>query len=153
MLQFVSSNPNKVRELEGILQISIQMNPLELIEIQTDDLTELVIYKARNAFQLSPSPLLVEDTSLYFEQWRNLPGPFIKWFIKSFTLEKLVELLSQGENLKARAVCVLASPLMVKKYIALREKFLVKLLPQEVIMDSDGIQFFSRMEVEKLLGR
>ena len=108
MLQFVSSNPNKVRELEGILQISIQMNPLELIEIQTDDLTELVIYKARNAFQLSPSPLLVEDTSLYFEQWRNLPGPFIKWFIKSLTLEKLVELLSQGENLKARAVCVLA---------------------------------------------
>ena len=43
MLQFVSSNPNKVRELEGILQISIQMNPLELIEIQTDDLTELVL--------------------------------------------------------------------------------------------------------------
>ena len=108
MLQFVSSNPNKARELEKILQIPIQMNPLELTEIQTDDLTELVIHKARNAFKLSPSPLLVEDTSLYFEHWSNLPGPFIKWFIKSLTLEKLVELLSQGENFRARAVCVLA---------------------------------------------
>ena len=108
MLQFVSSNPNKARELEEILQISIQMKPLELMEIQTDDLTELVAHKARNAFQLSPSPLLVEDTSLYFEQWGNLPGPLIKWFIKSLTLEKLVELLSQGENHKARAVCILA---------------------------------------------
>ena len=108
MLQFVSSNPNKARELEEILQISIQMKPLELMEIQTDDLKELVVHKARNAFQLSPSPLLVEDTSLYFEQWGNLPGPLIKWFIKSLTLEKLVELLSQGENLSARAVCILA---------------------------------------------
>ena len=59
MLQFVSSNPNKARELEEILQISIQMKPLELMEIQTDDLTDLVAHKARNAFQLSPSPLLV----------------------------------------------------------------------------------------------
>ena len=40
MLQFVSSNPNKARELEEILQISIQMKPLELMEIQTDDLTD-----------------------------------------------------------------------------------------------------------------
>ena len=56
MLQFVSSNPNKARELEEILQISIQMKPLELMEIQTDDLTDLVAHKARNAFQLSPSP-------------------------------------------------------------------------------------------------
>ena len=45
MLQFVSSNPNKTRELEEILQISIQMKPLELMEIQTDDLTELVVHK------------------------------------------------------------------------------------------------------------
>ena len=107
MLQFVSSNPNKARELEEILQIPIQMKPLELMEIQTDDLTELVAHKARNAFRLSPSPLLVEDTSLYFEQWGNLPGPFIKWFIKSLTLEKLVDLLFHGENHKARAVCIL----------------------------------------------
>ena len=71
MLQFVSSNTNKARELEEILQISIQMKPLELMEIQTDDLTELVAHKARNAFRLSPSPLLVEDTSIYFEQWGN----------------------------------------------------------------------------------
>ena len=41
------------------------------MEIQTDDLTDLVAHKARNAFQLSPSPLLVEDTSLYFEQWES----------------------------------------------------------------------------------
>ena len=64
MLQFVSSNPNKARELEEILQISIQMKPLELMEIQTDDLTELVAHKARNAFRLSPSPLPVSYTHL-----------------------------------------------------------------------------------------
>jgi non-canonical purine NTP pyrophosphatase (RdgB/HAM1 family) len=108
MLQFVSSNPNKVHELKEILQIPIQMKSLDLVEIQTDDLTELVVHKARNAFQLSPNPLLVEDTSLYFEQWGTLPGPLIKWFIKSLSLEKLVGLLSQGESLSARAVCVLA---------------------------------------------
>lgn len=107
MLHFVSSNADKARELQEMLQTSLQLHPLALHEIQTDDLVELVTHKAQIAFAELQQPLLVEDTSLYFLQWRKLPGPLIKWFLQNLTLGGLVEALAVGGNMRAQAVCVL----------------------------------------------
>jgi non-canonical purine NTP pyrophosphatase (RdgB/HAM1 family) len=107
MLQFVSSNTNKAKELQNVLQTPLELCPLLLPEIQTDDLEELVGYKARTAYDACAKPLIVEDTSLYFDAWGNLPGPLIKWFLRNLSLEQLVQAVAVGGNLRARAVCVI----------------------------------------------
>ena len=107
MLQFVSSNANKARELQHVLQMPLELCPQMLPEIQTDDLTELVTYKARTAFAALGKPLLVEDTSLYFEGWGQLPGPLIKWFLRNLSLTDLFRAVEAGGNLRARAVCMI----------------------------------------------
>lgn len=58
--------------------------------------------------------VLVEDVSLCFEGLGGLPGPYIKWFLKSLPNEKIYAMLKGSENYKATAECrfALASPNM-----------------------------------------
>ena len=79
-LHFVTSNPNKFRELSELLEINLSQIDHDLQEIQTTDLHELVKFKIRNAYEYAQAPVIVEDTSLYFEAWNELPGPLIKFF-------------------------------------------------------------------------
>ena len=80
---------------------------MDLPELQTTDLKELVEYKVRQAYASVKAPVLVEDTSLYFSAWDQLPGPLIKWFVKHLGLEGLVRALSPFEDKSGRAVCCL----------------------------------------------
>ncbi|HIN46981.1 MAG TPA: non-canonical purine NTP pyrophosphatase [Deltaproteobacteria bacterium] len=106
-LHFATSNSNKLRELSSLLDSPLISTPLDLQEIQTTDLHELVKNKLQQAFDKLSAPVIVEDTSLYFEAWNELPGPFVKWFLESLGLEGMVCALSQFEDTSARAVCCL----------------------------------------------
>lgn len=46
---------------------------IDLDEIQSLDLREIVEHKVRQAFEKTGKPVLVEDTSLRFEALGNLP--------------------------------------------------------------------------------
>ena len=104
-IQFVTENANKVREASEILGIRIiQVNPGELIEIQTTDVSVLIEHKAAQAYQLVKKPVLVEDSGLFFEAWNGLPGALIKWFEQSVGCAGIVQMLSQFENRNASAL-------------------------------------------------
>ena len=100
-------NKNKLRELSDILEKELISAPLDLYELQTTDLRKLVENKLKQAYQKLKAPVIVEDTSLYFEAWNELPGPLVKWFLKNFGLEGLVKALSSFENKSAIAVSCL----------------------------------------------
>ena len=106
-LHFVTSNPNKFRELSELLESNVTRIEIDLQEIQTTDLHELVKFKLRQAYEHVKAPVIVEDTSLYFEAWKELPGPLVKYFLKNIGLSGMVRALDEFSNNSASASCCL----------------------------------------------
>jgi len=106
-LHFVTSNPNKFRELSELLECTLYRIELDFQEIQTTDLHVLVKFKLRQAYEHVQVPVIVEDTSLYFEAWNELPGPLVKFFLKNISLSGMVRALDKFNNNLASAVCCL----------------------------------------------
>ena len=106
-LNFVTSNPNKCRELSELLEFNLSHIELDLKEIQTTDLHELVEFKLRQAYEKVQAPVIVEDTSLYFVAWNELPGPLIKFFLKNLGLSGMVKALQEFKDCSASAICCL----------------------------------------------
>jgi inosine triphosphate pyrophosphatase len=45
--------------------------------------------------------VIVEDTSLCFNAFNGMPGPYIKWFLKAVGPQGLVKMLDSFENKSA----------------------------------------------------
>ena len=106
-LHFVTSNHNKFRELSELLEFKLSHIEHDLHEIQTTNLHELVNFKLRQAYEHVQAPVIVEDTSLYFEAWNELPGPLVKFFLKNIGLNGMVRALDEFNNNSASAACCL----------------------------------------------
>ena len=104
-LHFVTSNPNKFRELSELLEFKLSSVELDLQEIQTTDLHELVRFKLSQAYEHVQAPVIVEDTSLYFEAWNDLPGPLVKFFLKNLGVSGMVRALEEFNTNSASAAC------------------------------------------------
>lgn len=103
---FVTGNAGKAKELERYLKIPLAHQKLDLVEIQSLNLKEVVDYKAKEAYRILKVPVLVEDTSLQFLALGNLPGTLIKWFFDELGSEGLCHLLDGYEDRRAIAkVC------------------------------------------------
>jgi len=103
-MYFATTNKNKLAEVEQILGETVKGIKLELDEIQTLDPEECVRKKAVTAYHVFGKPILVEDTSLFFEAWNGLPGVFIDYFLKSVGIIGLLKILTNAKNRKAKAV-------------------------------------------------
>jgi len=100
---FITGNPAKVRLLSQYLDFPMIHKQLDLIEIQSLDLSTVIEYKAREAYQHVLSPVLIEDTSLRFLALGKLPGPLIKWFLTELGTDKLCHLLDHYPERSALA--------------------------------------------------
>jgi non-canonical purine NTP pyrophosphatase (RdgB/HAM1 family) len=100
---FATTNEGKLREAREILGTGIEALDLKVDEIQTLDPIECVEKKAEAAYALAQRPILVEDTSLFFDAWHGLPGVFVDYFLKTLDNDGLVKLLKAETNRKARA--------------------------------------------------
>ncbi len=108
-LTFVTGNANKVREASQILGYSLKQREVEnLIEMQTSEVSELVVHKLNQAYEVIGNPVLVEDSGLIFEDWNGLPGALVKWFEKSVGCAGMIQMLDNFSNREATAVCYVA---------------------------------------------
>ena len=89
------------------MELNLSHIELDLQEIQTTDLHELVKFKIRKAYEYAQAPVIVEDTSLYFVAWNELPGPLVKFFLKNLGLSGMVRALDEFKNNSACAVSCL----------------------------------------------
>lgn len=80
---YVTGNPEKAANFSRHIGLEIRHHPADLDEIQTLDAAELVEHKARQAYEQLHQSVLVEDVTLTFDAWNGLPGPFVKFFVKS----------------------------------------------------------------------
>ncbi len=82
-LVFVTSNLGKLREAEAVLGRTLDHHGLDIEEIQSLDLEEVVRHKGAAAYQQLGIPVLVEDTALELAGLGGFPGPLIRWLLNS----------------------------------------------------------------------
>lgn len=100
-LTFITGNQHKADYLAKWLNMPVAHQKLELDEIQSTDLRQVVEHKVRQAYQQLQKPVLVEDVSLEFHGLNGLPGPFVKWFLEGLGDQKLADLAHSTGNDKA----------------------------------------------------
>ncbi|MBP6882462.1 MAG: non-canonical purine NTP pyrophosphatase [Candidatus Levybacteria bacterium] len=105
-ITFITGNQAKVEWLRRHITTPVDHQKLDIPEIQSLELKEVVKYKAEEAFRQLQLPLLVEDTSLRFTALGRLPGPLIKWFLDELGTEGLCKLLDSYDDRTAVAEVV-----------------------------------------------
>lgn len=136
-LIFVTSNNHKLSEAKDILsEFEVIKKPLEITEIQ-GNLNEICQNKSLQAFLKLDEACFVEDTSLIFQAWTELPGPYIKPFLQSIGPAGLYQMLLNFDNKKATAIATIG--FMNKK---LKEPLLFQGRIEGVIVSPRGTSGF-----------
>jgi non-canonical purine NTP pyrophosphatase (RdgB/HAM1 family) len=107
---FITNSPGKVEEAQAILgnQFKIKLHKFDLDEIQTINGKDVIRKKAREAYNLIKKPVIVEDTSLYFDAWNGLPGALVRWFLDSVGCKGICSMMSEEKDRKAYAESAIA---------------------------------------------
>lgn len=112
-ITFVTGNQKKLEQMRTLLP-QVVGKAIDLPEIQSLDMRDIVVHKMREALALCEPPLLVEDTAFYLDclQSRDgtpgLPGPLVKWFLHSIGNQGLFELARNAGNVRAIAHTIVA---------------------------------------------
>jgi inosine triphosphate pyrophosphatase len=76
-------------------------------ELQGDP-EEISREKVEEAFRQVKEPIIIEDTSLCFNAYGGLPGPYIKWFLEKLTKDGLHKMLDGFDDKTAYAMTIFA---------------------------------------------
>lgn len=85
----VTGNVNKIKEMEKAFGEKIEHINIDLDEIQGMDTEIIASHKATQAWEIVKQPIVVWDHAIYISCLNNFPGPLIKWFWETVTLEKI----------------------------------------------------------------
>lgn len=115
-LSFITGNPGKFREAQAIIPDLRQLD-IDLPEIQDIDAKRIIAAKLSAAFKYRGSggndhaadqdEFIVEDISLYLDCLHGLPGPLIKWFMKTIGNTGLAEITEKFDNNRAQAKIII----------------------------------------------
>jgi non-canonical purine NTP pyrophosphatase (RdgB/HAM1 family) len=108
-LVFVTSNRGKLQEAEAVLGRRLDHCELDLPELQTLDLEEVVRGKARTAWEHLGRPVLVEDTGLELAGLGGFPGPLIRWLLVSVGPEGICTIANSFDDVRATARCLICA--------------------------------------------
>ncbi len=105
VLYFITGNKGKFNEVKSILK-DVEQLDIDLPEIQEIDGEEVIRAKLVEAFKHRDGEFIVEDTSLHLECLNGLPGPLIKWFMKSLGSDGIYDLVRRYGKFGAKAVSI-----------------------------------------------
>jgi len=105
-LYFITGNKGKFEEVKSILG-NVEQLDIDLPEIQEIDARKIIKAKLLEALRHRKGEFFVEDTSLYLDCLKGLPGPLIKWFLKTIGNEGLYKITEKLENNKAEAKTII----------------------------------------------
>jgi len=104
-ITLITGNIGKADEVKRYLGIPIEHHSLNLDEIQSLDVEEIVRDKTQRAFEKLGHPVLVEDVSFVFHALGKLPGPLIKWFSNELGNDGLCRLVDGKDRSCTATVC------------------------------------------------
>ncbi len=102
----VTGNPHKLVELQAIFpaHLNLTSKKVELVEIQSLSLHEIVRHKMHQAYAAIGGPVIVEDVSAELEKLNGMPGPFVKFFEDRLGRGALYTLAGEG---RIKVVCAM----------------------------------------------
>lgn len=103
----VTGNPDKIVEARRLCGTELRALDLDLPEIQSLDLVEVLRHKAASADRRVNGPLVVEETGLELDALNGFPGPLVKWMLTAIGAENLARLANRLGDDRATARCCL----------------------------------------------
>jgi len=107
-IYFATTNENKLREAREILKVVVEGVKLQIDEVQTLNPEEAAEKKAQAAYKAYGKPVLVEDTSLFFDALNGLPGVLVDYFMDSLGNEGLLRIMKNEKNRGIKAITTLS---------------------------------------------
>ncbi len=103
----VTGNANKRREAERIVGHRLETAAIDLPEIQSGDLIEVLRFKAEAAWQRLERPVVVEETGLELACMNGFPGPLVKWMLEAVGDEGIANVAIRAGDPGVVARCAL----------------------------------------------
>jgi XTP/dITP diphosphohydrolase len=100
-LYYITSNVRKIAVAEKFLNpfgFNIVQKTADVVEIQSEDIEKIAIYKAKQAFEQLKHPLFVNDAGWYIPAYKGFPGPFMKYMGEWFAADDWLHLMSNKED-------------------------------------------------------
>jgi XTP/dITP diphosphohydrolase len=108
VLNYVTTNPGKVREATDYLGDDVAQLDFDYTEIQSPDLGPIAARGAREAYRHADAPVLVDDAGLFVDVLDGFPGPYSAYVEGTVGIERVQTLVDGAENRRAAFRCVLA---------------------------------------------
>lgn len=113
VVRFVTGNAAKVSEvreyLSGVTE-TVEQVQYDYLELQSDDITEIAIHGAQDAFETlsGEEPVIVDDTGLFVDVLNGFPGPYAAYVQQTVGIESVANLVGDVELPKATFRTVIA---------------------------------------------
>jgi XTP/dITP diphosphohydrolase len=104
-----TGNPHKITEAANVLAtfgIKLEHYPLDRIEIQADNLTDIASYSLNMIKE--NIPVCVEDAGLFIDYFDGFPGPYSSYVLKRLGNVGILKLMEGEKHRKARYVSAVA---------------------------------------------
>jgi len=103
----VTGNPGKLTETRRILGRPIDSIDVDLPEIQSLDLREVLAAKADEAGRHATGAFVVEETGLEVAALNGFPGPLVKWMLEAIGADGIARVAGDAGDTRVRARCAL----------------------------------------------
>lgn len=105
-IYFVTSNKGKFAEAKQIVP-ELELLEIDLPEEQEVDQQKIVAAKLELASKKHDGAFVVEDTGFYLDCLPGLPGPLIKWFLKTIGRGGIYDICKNFDNFGAKGISIL----------------------------------------------
>ena len=103
----VTGNRDKLVEARRLCGAELGALELDLPEIQSLDLIEVLRHKAVIAASQVAGPFVVEETGLELAALNGFPGPLVKWMLAAMGAERIAQIADRLGDDRATARCCL----------------------------------------------
>ena len=108
MLYLITGDKDKFTEFRAILKnIEVKQLDLELPEIQELDSEKIIREKLVEGMKRRKGDIAVEDTSFHLRCMNGMPGPLVKWFLKSIGPKGIYKIADSFGDYSAEARCTI----------------------------------------------
>ena len=100
IINFVTSNKNKVKEFRQILEPEIKVNHIGMSypELRSDDSEEIARHSAKELADKLKKPVVVEDSGLFIDSLNGFPGAYSATIHKKIGLNGILKLMKGVKN-------------------------------------------------------
>lgn len=103
----VTGNPGKVVEARRLCGLELEAVEIDLPEIQSLNLRDVVRAKAAEAWRRVGRPLVVEEVGLELAALNGFPGPLVKWMLDAMGAEGIAAAVRRLGDPRATARALL----------------------------------------------